>query len=87
MQTQVEPTQNVAVPTTPQATRLTSQSIRSKFQPSDIQLATARAEKFLASLGQSDRFTTEVTTLLADYDLNQLDEMFGEASSAFVSEP
>ena len=53
-----------------------SKAIRAKFTTEDIQLATARAEQFLASRGMSQRFTKEVTELLADYDLNQLDEMF-----------
>ena len=76
--------------TTPNQASLTpSETLRAKFQPSDIQLATERAEQFLASRGAKDRFTSEVTTLLVDYDLQMLDEMFesANASSHFVSEP
>ena len=55
-----------------------SKAIRAKFTTEDIQLATARAEKFLAGYGvQTEPLTAyEIIKMLADYDLNQLDEMF-----------
>ena len=69
--------------------------VRSKYTPSDIQLAMARADEYLTSLpyfaelkGMSPELQSkasvrlnraELTTLLADYDLKMLDDMFCEA--------
>jgi hypothetical protein len=55
-----------------------SLQLRSKFQPIDIEQATARAEQFLRSQGGKATWmhTSEVTNLLVDYDLKMMDDMF-----------